>query len=159
MRILGYALAVVAFAATIPAAYAIETPNLDGVWEGQMHFTKSSFAFAEIPDADSPHDVKLHIEIHGPVVNVVVGDDDKSFTAGLLHIAQVKTNAVIFGSNYLQGSGPGWTESWAIVVTAKDDKTLLVSYSRLVNNSGFPDNKDNVKFGAHVDGELTRVGP
>ncbi|HJW41318.1 MAG TPA: hypothetical protein VJ476_08830 [Rhizomicrobium sp.] len=161
MRKLLVALATAAFAAMTPAAHAIDTPNLDGAWEGSLHFQKSSFAFDKVADAESIHDVKLHIDIHGPVITLTFGDADKSDdgSPGVFHIAQVKTNAVIFGTRYLPGDGPGWTESWALIVTPRDDKTLLVSFSRLVSNSGFPDDKANIKFSTHVDGELTRVGP
>jgi hypothetical protein len=161
MRKLAAALCLVAFAAMMPAAQAVETPDLDGVWEGTLHFRASSFAFDEIPDAKLPQDARLRIEIHGPVVNVILGDGDKSGdgSPGFFHIEQVKTNAIIFGTDYRQGDGPGWTESFAIIVTPKDDKTLLVSYSRLVNNSGFSGDEPNLKFATHVDGELTRVRP
>jgi hypothetical protein len=158
-RVLGAALAALLVAAT--PAFAVETANLDGVWQGSLHFTPASFAFDPIPDAKSVHDVVLRVEIHGPVVNVYFGgtaspDDGLQ---GVFHIAQVKTNAVIFGTNYSQGDGPGWTESMTLIVTPKDDKTLLVSFSRLVNNSGDTDAMQNVKFAEHVDGALTRVGP
>ena len=161
MRKLLSALAAVAFAAMALPAQAVETPNFDGVWEGALHFKESSFAFDVVPDGKSPSDVKLRLEIHGPVVAIDFGDSDKSGedTSGPFHIAQVKANAVIFGTRYLEGDGPGWTESWAIIITPRDDKTLLVSFSRLVSNTGFPDDKSNLKFSTHVDGELTRVGP
>lgn len=161
MRWLSIVLAAAAFA-TASAAHAVETPNLDGAWEGSLHFTKSVFAFDEIPDTNAPpQDVKLRIEIHGPVVRVFFGSDPTDEgSPGEFHIAQVKTNAIIFGTRYLRDDGPGWTESMVAIVTPKDDKTLLVSFSRLVNNSGFEsgDGK-NLKFGIHVDSELKRVGP
>ncbi len=160
MRKLVFALAGLAFAAMTPSAHAVQTANFDGVWEGALNFKEASFAFDPIPDAKSAKDVKLRIEIHGPVVAIGFGDTGKSEdeSAGSFHIAQVKANAVIFGTRTVPGDGPGWTESWAIIITPRDDKTLLVSFSRLVSNSGFPDDKMNVKFATHIDGELTRVG-
>jgi hypothetical protein len=155
------ALVAATFLLGMRTAEAVETPNLDGVWEGTLHFTESSFSFDQIPDAKSTHEAKLRVEIHGPVVAVFYGNSDKTDggTPGIFHIAQVKTNAIIFGTNYEQGDGPGWTESIALIVTPKDDKTLLVSFSRLVNNSGFDGQGNNVKFGIHLDGELARVDP
>ncbi len=158
--LLGILIAAAALAVAIPA-HAVETANLDGVWEGPLHFDEKVFAFDPIPDAKGPPtDVRLRIEIHGPVVNVLFGNEPGEGTPGVFHIAQVKTNAVIFGTDYSRDDGPGWTESMAIIVTPKDDKTLLVSFSRLVSNSGF-DGKDddNTKFGIHIDGELKRVRP
>ena len=156
---LGVAFAAAAFAALTAPAYALDTPNLDGVWEGTLHFQKSSFAFDHIPDAKSPQNARLRIEIHGPVVNLILGGGGNSGSPGFFHIEQVKTNAIIFGTDYRQGDGPGWTESFAVIVTPKDDKMLLVSFSRLVNNSGSGKAGDNIKFETHVDSELTRVGP
>lgn len=160
MRKLIVALIAVLLVLVVPAQ-AVETPDFDGVWEGTLHFKDSSFAFDKIPDSESSHDVKLRIDIHGPIVNVFYGDVDKPDDGlpGIFHILQVKTNAIVFGTDYDQGDGPGWTESMAIILTPRNDKTLLVSFSRLVNNSGFDVEENNFKFGIHLDGELTRVGP
>lgn len=152
-----FAMAVVIILAMAAPSYAIDTPNLDGIWQGSLHFKEGSFAFDPIDDAKSTTDVKLRIDIHGPVVNVFFGRAEGEGSPGAFHIAQVKSNAIIFGTEYLQGDGPGWTESMTMIVTPKDDKTLFISFSRLVSNTGFEDRKDNVKFAEHVDGELTRV--
>jgi hypothetical protein len=160
VRWLATTVAAAAFAVAVPA-HAVETANFDGVWEGTLHFSDSSFAFDPVPDAKDTRDVKLRVEIHGPVVNVFFAyhpPDDG--LPGVFHIPQVKNNAVIFGTDYSQEAGPGWTESKVVIVTPKDDKTLLVSFSRLVSNSGF-DARDekNLKFELHSDSELARVGP
>ena len=147
-------------AGAVPAQ-AVETPNLDGTWQGQLPITQASFAFDPIGDAKNAHDVVLRVEIHGPVVNVYFGDvsNPDAGQPGVFHIAQVKTNAVIFGTHSSLDDGPGWTETMTLIVTPKDDKTLRVSFSRLVNNSGFHDGKDHPTFALHADTELTRIGP
>jgi len=158
VRWLGTIVTAAMLAAAVPAQ-AVETANFDGTWEGTLNFNNASFAFDPVVDAKDMQALKLRIEIHGPVVNVFYSTDAAGLP-GTFHIAQVKMNAVIFGTHYLEGDGPGWTESMVAIVTPKDDKTLLVSFSRLVSNTGFdkPGEK-NIKFGIHSDGELTRVGP
>jgi hypothetical protein len=100
----------------------------------------------------------MRIEIHDAVVRVFVkvGDNFSEVKPGLFHIAPVETNAVIFATE----SAPGaWVESWAFVVTQKDDHTLIVEYSRLVNNVGVPLSVSESKFGTRGTGEFERTAP
>ncbi len=161
MRSIRYSLAFLAAAVAacvVQPAAAQQTADFDGTWEGMIHIDKGDFI--NIPNP-APQEAKYRIAIHGPVVDVSVEMNGVMMQppAGVFHIAQVNTNAIIFASNAHGGAEGGWTESWSILATPKDENTLIVVFSRLVNNSGFTDDKQNTKFGAHGTGEFTRVGP
>lgn len=126
----------------------------DGTWEGTIVFDKEAFLVATSTPAEG---LPMRIEIHDAVVRVFVkeGDDFVESKPGLFHIAPVQANAVIFATE--ASPGDGWVESWVFVVTQKDDHTLIVEYSRLVNNVGTPLTDPSSKFGTRGVGEFERV--
>lgn len=134
---------------------AAQVYPFDGLWEGTILFDKEALLVASSTPAEG---VTMRIEIHDAVVRVFIKEDDgfQEVDAGAFHIAPVSANAVIFATEAAQ-SGP-WVESWAFVVTQKDDHTLIVEYSRLVNNVGVPLSDPNSKFGTRGVGEFQRVG-
>ncbi len=99
----------------------------------------------------------MRIDVGGPVVHVFMEQDHafSEFMSGQFHIAQVMANAVIFGTH---ASDP-WTESWVFVVTHKDDDTLLVNFTRVVNNERTPLTDEYSKFSTRGFGEFRRVIP
>ena len=129
----------------------------DGVWEGTIVFDREALLTATgTPAAGIP----MRIEIHDAVVRVFVkdGNDYSEAKPGLFHIAPVSANAVIFATQ--ESPEDGWVESWVFVVTQKNEHTLIVEYSRLVNNVGTPLSDPNSKFGTRGMGEFELVsGP
>jgi hypothetical protein len=139
-------------------AEALETPNLDGVWEGDIRIDESGKLNVTEAEKDL-HDVYVRLTIEGPVVAVAfkINGSWTDAKPGVFHISQVKTNAVIFGTNYSGDENEGWTETWSFIVTPKDDSTLITEYARLVNNSGFRVDAENVKLGVRGYGEMKRA--
>jgi len=126
----------------------------DGVWEGSIVIDKEALLVAASTPAGG---LPMRIEIHDAVVRVFIkeGDAFVEVKPGLFHIAPVEANAVIFATE--ASVADGWVECWAFVVTQKDDHTLIVEYSRLVNNVGTPLSDENSKFGTRGVGEFVRL--
>lgn len=134
-------------------ALAEDMPSFDGQWAGIIHFDKEAL----LTDTSTPAEgTPMGIEIRGPVVRVFIHDGagDTEVKPGAFHIAPVNANAIIFASDGARGS---WTESWAFVVTFKDDKTLRVEFSRLVNNPGPPQDDAPGTFATRGEGEFHRT--
>ncbi len=128
-------------------------PSLDGVWQGTINFDKEAFlAKTSTPDAGTV----FRIEIDDSVVHVFVQHNGSFEEAkpSRFHIAHVSVSAVIYATDEDPGA---WVESWAFVVTKKDANTLIVEYSRLVNNVEVPPNEDGSKFATRGAGELSKV--
>jgi hypothetical protein len=135
--------------------------SFDGVWQGVIHFDKEAFLSKEGTPADG---TTFRIEIHGPVVRVFyiepTGPGElQEFMPGAFHIAPVISNAVIFGTHFAPPSSLYWVETWVFTTTLKDQNTLLVQYSRVVNNVGMPPDQDGSKFATRGYGEFKRVSP
>lgn len=130
-----------------------EPVPFDGTWEGNILFDKEAFLAST---STPPEGVAFRFEIHGPVVQVFIEEDGKfgESKPGAFHIAPVGTNAVIFATD----SAPdAWVETWTFVVTQKDDHTLTVEYTRLVNNVGsMPDSPEKI-FGTRGIGDFKLV--
>jgi len=128
-------------------------PSLDGKWQGVINFDKEAFlAKTSTPDTG----VTFRIEVDDSVVRVFVQQDGSFEEAkpGRFHIAHVSTNAVIYATDEDLGI---WVESWAFVVTKKDANTLIVEYTRLVNNVATPLSEEGSKFATRGAGEFKRV--
>jgi len=139
-----------------PAPGSQKIVPFDGVWEGSIFFDKEAFL---APTSTPAEGAPMRIEIHGPVVRVFakeVGGDFEEVKPGLFHIAPVSTNAVIFATQD-EAMSSGWVESWVFVVTQKDEHTLVVEYSRLVNNVETPPSDPQSKFGTRGVGEFKLV--
>jgi hypothetical protein len=131
-----------------------QAADFDGVWRGRIHFDKEALLTAtSTPEVG----LSYRIEISGSVVRVSL-DQDGLFSEvmpGAFHIAPVMKNAVIFGSQY----SAGWTETWVFVVTQKEPNTLIVNFTRVVNNNGVPLGDPDSKFSTRGVGDFQRVSP
>lgn len=130
-------------------------PSFDGVWQGVINFDKEAFlANTSTPDSGTT----FRIEIRDVLVRVFVQDNGvfNESKAGRFHIAPVSANAVIFATDEDPGN---WVETWAFVVTKKDANTLIVEYSRLVNNVATPLGEKESKFATRGAGEFSKVTP
>ncbi|HTW34420.1 MAG TPA: hypothetical protein VMD53_07375 [Rhizomicrobium sp.] len=138
-----------------PVQAPLKIPPFDGVWEGLIFFDKEAFL---APTSTPAEGEPMRIEIHGAVVRVFAkeGSDFKEAKPGLFHIAPVSTNAVIFATQD-EAVSSGWVESWVFVVTRKDEHTLIVEYSRLVNNVETPPSDPESKFATRGAGEFKLV--
>jgi hypothetical protein len=126
----------------------------DGTWAGTIVIDKEALLSAT---GTPPAGIPMRIEIHDAVVRVFIkeGDAFAEVKPGLFHIAPVEANAVIFATE--ASLADGWVESWVFLVTQKDDHTLIVEYSRLVNNVGAPLSDEDSKFGTRGVGEFVRL--
>lgn len=125
----------------------------DGTWDGKLFFDKEAFLATSSTPAEG---AEFRIEISGPVVRIFTKDSDgfQEAKPGAFHIATVGANAVIFGTDSQRDV---WVESWVFVMTQKDDHTLTVEYSRLVNNVGVPPDYHEKIFGTRGIGEFQRT--
>jgi hypothetical protein len=127
----------------------------DGTWEGKIIFDKEAFL---APTSTPPEGIDFRIEIHDPIVKVFIKDDSGFAEAnpGTFHISPVDTNAVIFGT---QSQGGSWNETWTFTLTQRSDRTLVVEYTRLVNNVGMPPDDPLKIFGTRGIGDFKRIAP
>jgi len=127
----------------------------DGVWEGKIFFDKEAFL---APTSTPAEGTDFRIEISGPVVRVFVKEAQgfQESKPGAFHIAPVETNAVIFASD----SAPeAWVESWTFAVAQKDADTLIVEYSRIVENRSAAIDARERTFATRGFGEFKRAVP
>lgn len=137
-----------------PQSVQVAVP-FDGTWEGTIFFDKEAFLNKT---GTPPEGLVVRIEIHDAIVRVFLKSDGDiaEMKPGAFHIAPVETNAVIFATD---AAPEAWVETWAFVVTQKDKNTLIVEYSRLVNNVGVSSDLPESKFGTRGTGEFKRIDP
>jgi hypothetical protein len=133
---------------------ATQVHPFDGRWEGTIVFDKEAILSATGTPAAG---ILMRIEVHDSVVRAFINDGNgySEVMPGMFHIAPVSANAVIYATE--ASASDGWVESWVFLVTQKDEQTLLVEYSRLVNNIGTPLSDPNSKFGTRGMGEFRRI--
>ena len=125
----------------------------DGIWEGKILFDKEAF----LGPGSTPIDgAEFRVEIHGAVVRVFAKMEGEfsETKPGAFHIAPVGVNAVIFATDAQPDS---WVESWTFVVSQKDNRTLVVEFSRLVNNLGLLRDDPQKNFGTRGTGEFKLI--
>jgi hypothetical protein len=67
------------------------------------------------------------------------------------------TNALVFASSAGADAEGQWVETWDFLLTQKNPETLIVCFSRIVNNLDAPETQDFSKFFIVIAGELRRT--
>jgi hypothetical protein len=129
--------------------------SFDGTWEGKLDVvdTKGSQSYNRTKAAygESP----FAIAIHGQRASVHFGETEVKPTSFQTQIYM--TNAVVFATDTGYQSGHQWVETWNFALTQKDSETLIVCFSRVVNNLDFAEGADNSKFYVLAVGEFRRT--
>jgi hypothetical protein len=131
---------------------------MQGVWEGRLKVTGSnlnkdseSYKQALAPYDDAP----FRIEIRKRTVKVYFAG--KEIKPGLFRIRTFMTNAVVTASDTGSDKDGRWVETWDLLLTQKNTNTLIVCFSRVVNNVEIPEEKEISKFFGMAAGELHRI--
>ena len=131
--------------------------SLEGTWEGKLDLvdTKGSSSYNRTKAALEEYPIA--IAIHGQVASVYFGETEVMPTKFETQIYM--TNAVVFATDTgYQGDHP-WVETWNFSLTQKDSDTLIVCFSRVVNNLDIAEGEKNSKFYVLAVGEFRRKSP
>lgn len=124
---------------------------LDGTWEGDL--TRL--------DADPEKRVAgwQRIVIQDYQAHVYYRDKEGKIVEvkpGKFQVQKLISNAIIAAIDTATDSDGRWVETWVFAATQKDAKTLIVNFTRQVNNVNLPLDKQYSKFAYFREGELTR---
>jgi hypothetical protein len=129
-----------------------EQVPVDGTWEGTLGIIMGSRLLTK---GDT---LPFRLIIKGRTAQVFVGTDlTREVKPGKFKVEQLGPNAVIFANDSGQDNDGTWVETWVLVVTLKDSKTLITNYYRVVNNLDMPLSKSSSKFSQGYSGELKRM--
>jgi hypothetical protein len=128
---------------------------LEGTWEGKLDVvdTKGSLSYDRTNAAY--RETPFAIAIHGQKASVYLGEKEVKPTSFQTQIYM--TNAVVFATDTGYQNGHQWVETWNFALTQKDSDTLIVCFSRVVNNLDLAEGEDNSKFYVLAAGEFRRT--
>jgi hypothetical protein len=135
-----------------------EIGSFEGAWEGKLKVVASSL------DNDSEsykrtvgryEESPFKIIIQGKGAKVFFGDTEVK--PNLFQTNVYMTNAVVFASSAGGDADGPWVETWSFLLTQKNPDTLIVCFSRIVNNLDAPETQDFGKFFIVTAGELRRT--
>jgi hypothetical protein len=129
-----------------------EQVPVDGTWEGTLGIVVG-------PGLSTKGDtLPIRLIVKRRTAQVFVGNDmTREVKPGKFKVEQFGPNAVISAHDTGQDNDGTWVETWALVVTLKDSKTLITNYYRVVNNLDMPLSKSSSKFSKGYSGELKRM--
>ncbi len=134
--------------------------SLDGTWEGKLEVVDGSSN--KNKDSDSYERTKaaygkslFKMTLQGQRASVYFGETEVKPTSFQAQI--YKTNAVVFATDTGEDKDGQWVETWNFTITQKDPETLIVVFSRVVNNLGVSEEKNEGKFFVVALGEFRRT--
>lgn len=108
---------------------------LNGQWEGSLKKREplTSPDLTKSPDAD---DLKLRVMLDGWNAKVFLFDDGewREVMPNSFKVTRYSTNAIAIAIDSSGSEKGGWVESWAILMTVKNDDEILAEWTRVVNN-------------------------
>jgi hypothetical protein len=135
-----------------------EIGSFEGTWEGKLKVVANNFN----KDSDSYkrtvaryEESPFKIIIQGQGARVYFGDTEVKPNLFQTHIYM--TNALVFASSAGADAEGQWVETWDFLLTQKNPETLIVCFSRIVNNLDAPETQDFSKFFIVIAGELRRT--
>jgi hypothetical protein len=134
--------------------------SFEGTWEGKLEVVDSTSK--KDPDhykrtKAAVEDLLFKITIHRQRASVYIGETEAKPT---LFQAQIyMTNAVVFATDTGEDQSGQWVETWDFALTQKNSETLIVCFSRVVNNLDVPEGENNSKFFVVAIGEFRRTSP
>lgn len=135
-----------------------EIGSFEGTWEGKLKVVASSLnkdSDAYKRTAARHEESSLKIIIQGKGAKVYFGDTEVK--PNLFQANIYLTNAVVFASSVGEDTDGQWVETWDFLLTQKNPETLIVCFSRIVNNIDVPETLDFSKFFVVTAGELRRT--
>jgi hypothetical protein len=134
--------------------------SLEGTWEGKLEVVDSTSK--EDPDQykrtkAAVEDLLFKITIHGQRASVHIGETEAKPT--LFQAQTYMTNAVVFATDIGEDQTGQWVETWDFALTQKNSETLIVCFSRVVNNLDVPEAENDSKFFVVAVGEFRRTPP
>jgi hypothetical protein len=137
---------------------ARDVGSLEGTWEGKLEVIDSGCS--KDPDCEkrtkAAHEKSLFkITIHGQMASVYLGEAEVK--PNLFKARVYMTNAVVFASSAGEDQDGEWVETWNFALTQKNAETLIVCFSRVVNNLDLPEERNGSKFGILAAGEFHRT--
>ena len=129
--------------------------GLDGSWEGELTFLRGATLWSPLKTTG----LRDRITVQGTSVRVyaIYSDRAEEVKPGSFHMEALMTNAVISATDSGKDNEGTWVETWVFSLTEKDKDTLLVNFSRIVNNIDLPLGNDHSKFALAATGELKRL--
>jgi len=132
--------------------------TLDGAWEGSLAFINPP---AGGGTATKTYSVAFRIVLSGTTARVFTqgasGEPFQEAKPGSFRAGQLGPNGVIVSIDSGRDDEGTWYETWDFAITLKDDKTLLATFYRIVNNVDLPLSIAHSKFSSMAIGELTRT--
>ena len=132
----------------------VQWDDLNGTWQGQL--TPVEGDGLSQPGGPYP---PMRIVIQGDTARVIAqipGQPDDEVRPGSFRVHRLGTNAVISSIAADTARPQGWVETWAFMVTLKDNDTLTVNFVRVVNNNDFPPSDPTGRFSMMLTGEFQR---
>lgn len=107
---------------------------LNGQWEGRLNRRKP-FASPDLTKPPVAEDINLRVQI-AEATKVFVQDDNEwvEVMANRLTTIRYGSNVTIIGFQADDSEKNRWVESWAILLTLKNDDEVAVEWVRMVNN-------------------------
>jgi hypothetical protein len=132
-----------------------------GHWSGNLK-TQSGFSQNPVPDFD----FTLGLEIGEKTFDVKLIRTDADGTPktvdakpGTFLVRRFATNMVATSMTSGMSYGQPWVETWVLAMTLIDAGSMLVHWTRIVNNPLLPKENANSKFSVVAMGVFTRSGP
>jgi hypothetical protein len=159
LRIVTFAILLIASGASFSTPGAgLDVVSFEGAWEGRLKVVAGTNE-----DSDSYKRAKARYE--GSAFKIVIGEQKASvyFDAREVKPASFQTriyqsNAVVFASDAGDDQDGRWVETWNFTLARKSPETMIVCFSRVVNNLDAPAGKDS-EFFYMAAGELRRMSP
>jgi hypothetical protein len=131
--------------------------SFEGTWEGKLEVADSGWNKGSDPKRTKTayEESSFKITIHGQNVRVYFGETE--IKPDLFHAQIYMTNAVVFASSAGDDRDGKWVETWDFALTQKNSETLIVCFSRVVNNLDIAEEKTGSKFGLLAAGEFHRT--
>ena len=133
---------------------------LDGQWEGTLKKREPLTS----PDPTKPpvsDDVNLRVMVDGWTAKVFLLESGKwiEVMPDSFKIMRYSTNATAIAINASGDEQGGWVESWAILMTVKNDDEILTEWTRVVNNLGPAEPTVAQTFSMGAVGRMHRIEP
>jgi len=140
---------------SVPSVGQDVVGSFEGTWEGKLEVvdTKGSRSYDRTKAAYG--ESLFAIAIHGQRANVYFGETEVKPTS--FQAQTYMTNAVVFATDTGYQSGRQWVETWDFALTQKNSETLIVAFSRVVNNLDLAEGESNSKFYVVAVGEFRRT--
>jgi len=133
-------------------ADALDVGPISGTWEGSLDPVNGPGLTA------SDKRLPIRMIVRDDVAQVFTGENfEIEAKPGKFKVEKTATNMIVFEIDKGEDNDGVWVETWAFVITQKDQNTLITNFYRVVNNTEMPANAANSKFSIAKVGELKRV--